>query len=212
MMTRNSSAVTGQGELRRNGRFVTRLLLILMLTALAGCVSKRHEFAGTVLEPPQPVPDFTLTSAAGPVRLSDYAGRYVYLYFGYTFCPDICPATLVDLARMRQALGDAADQVQVLMISVDPERDTPAHLADYVTHFDKTFVGVTGAKAVIDTVGEPYGLYYERHEGTAASGYLIDHSARVFLVDPQRQARVAYPFDTGAEALAADLRWLLAHE
>ncbi len=196
----------------RDARFWVTAVLLGLLLLMGGCAPNTHEFAGTVLEPPQAVPDFTLTGAAGPVSLSDFAGQYVFLYFGYTYCPDVCPATLVELAQVRRELGEEAARVQVIMVSVDPERDTPAHLADYVSHFDDTFVGVTGAKAEIDAAGAPYGLYYERHEGTAATGYLIDHTARAYLIDPQQQARVAYPFDADYRDIAADLRWLFAQE
>ncbi len=146
------------------------------------------------------------------VALADLRGRSVLLYFGYTYCPDVCPITLAKLARLKQDLGDDADRVQVLMISVDPERDTPVALADYVSVFDPTFVGVTGAQAEIDQAGEPYGLYYQKHEGTAATGYLIDHTARVFLIGPDGRALVAYPHEVDPDALLADMRWLIRQE
>lgn len=181
--------------------------LLLFIAALVAC-SGPHEFAGAAAVEPQLAPDFVLQSADGPVQLSDYDGQYVFIYFGYTFCPDICPATLAELARARRLLEDDADQVQVLMITVDPERDTPAQLAEYVSRFDPTFVGLSGDEAAINAIGKPYGLFYQRHEGSAATGYLIDHTARAFLLDPQRQVRVAYPYDAAAEDIVADLRYL----
>lgn len=189
------------------------LFMLGLMLGVLGCAPQTHEFAGAVLPDTQPMPDFTLTAANDqPVSLSDYSGKYVFVYFGYTFCPDLCPDTLAKLARVRDELGAGADQVQVIMISVDPARDTPEILADYVSHFDPTFVGITGTKEEIDAVGVPYGLYYEAHEGTAASGYLVDHTARTFLIDKAGVARVAYPFDATTDALLADMEWLLAHE
>lgn len=188
------------------------VLLLLALLGTAACNSEPHEFAGAELTILQPVPDFTLTGENGPVSLSDFEGKYIYLYFGYTFCPDICPDTLSKLARVREGLGDDADEMQVIMVSVDPERDTPEVLAEYVSHFDPSFVGITGTKAEIDAAGEPFGLFYQKNEGSAATGYLVDHSTRTFLIDQDFNARVAYPFDATHDAMLADLRYLMAQE
>jgi protein SCO1/2 len=197
--------------------FTVYAFLFTALFFLAACgqtaVSEsEREFAGAHLAAPQPVPDFTLTSATGPVSLSDFAGQYVFLYFGYTFCPDVCPATLSNLAAVRQELGEDGDKMQVIMVSVDPERDTPEVLEKYVSHFDPTFLGITGSKEEIDAAGKPLGIYYEIHEGSAASGYLVDHTARAFLIDPEGNARVAYPHDAPREGILADLNWFFAQE
>ena len=179
----------------------------------AACREPAHEFAGAVLDSTQPVPDFTLTGVDGPVSLSDYDGKYVFVYFGYTYCPDICPDTLSKLARvLKQLKPEEAEQVQVIMISIDPDRDTPELLAEYAAYFDPSFVGITGTQDEIDAAGKPYYLFYEKHEGTSASGYLIDHTARTYLVDKAGNARVAYPFDAQADAIAEDLKWLMRHE
>ena len=186
------------------------LLWILLLGV--GCSgAPEHELAGSVFEPPLPVPDFALAAASNPqVHLSDYQGKYVYLYFGYTFCPDLCPDTLARLAAARRQLdAAAAEQMQVIFISVDPARDTPNHLAEYVQHFDDSFVGLTGTKEEIDAAGAPLGLFYELHEGSEASGYLVDHTSRTYLLDPAGNLIVTYPYDTAVEAFVADLRWLL---
>lgn len=190
-------------------------LVLLMGTAvlLAACGAGTHEFAGSVLDSEQPVPDFTLQGVDGPVSLSDFKGQYVFVYFGYTFCPDICPNTLGKLSRAIADLNaDDAEQVTAILISVDPERDTPELLAEYVAHFNPRFVGLTGTKEEIDQAGEAYYLYYEKHEGTVASGYLIDHSSRSFLVDKNGSALVAYPFDAKAEDIAKDLKWLIRQD
>lgn len=172
-----------------------------------------HELAGAVLEDPSPAPDFTLNGPGNqPVHLSDFAGRYVFIYFGYTHCPDVCPATLATLARVRRDLGEQASQVQVLMISLDPERDTVDELSKFVGYFDPTFIGLTGSKEQIDAAGKTYGLYYARREGTEATGYLIDHTSRTYLIDDKGFARVAYPFAVTSEQLVADLQWFFAQE
>lgn len=195
----------------------TRIWLLLslgvMAIGLSACGGGSRELAGATLDPPIAVPDFTLMADGDqPVSLSDYRGDYVYLYFGYTFCPDACPITLSKLAQLRQQLGDDADRVQVIMVTVDPERDTPAALAEYVTRFDPSFIGLAGAPEAIDAAGQPFGLYYQRNEGTTSGGYLVDHTTRTYLIDPQGNALVAYPHDAPVESLLGDLRWLIDRE
>lgn len=184
-----------------------RIILLLLALALAGCAAP-HEYAGTPLSAPHPAPAQTLMSIDGPVSLLDFEGKYVFVYFGYTFCPDICPTTLLTLKKVRAQLPDQADRVQVIMVSVDPERDTPEALETYVHYFDDSFIGITGAKDEIDALSEPFGVYYEKGEGSAATGYLINHSARVYLLDPAGNARVAYPHGVSAEEIVADLEYL----
>lgn len=189
------------------------LTLTLIIILLTGCNSvKTHEFAGTVMENVVTIPDFTLMTAGDvPITLSNFADRYVFLYFGYTFCPDVCPATLSELVQVRRELGSLADRVQVIMITVDPDRDTPEVMQSYVNHFDPAFIGLSGSQAEIDAISQTYGVYYEKHEGTAATGYLIDHTARVFLLSPDRKTLISYPFATSPADIVADLNWLLGH-
>jgi protein SCO1 len=190
------------------------LLLLVVVALLPGCgAADNHEFAGAVLPETQTTPDFTLTAAGNnPVSLSDFRGQYVFIYYGYTFCPDFCPATLAKLARVREGLGDDAGRMQVVMVTVDPERDTPETLAEYVSLFDPTFVGLSGTTDEIDAAGQPYGIFYQKNEGSAATGYLVDHSTRTYLIDPEGKARVAYPHDAAVEDIVADLRWLIEKE
>ena len=187
-----------------------KVLALAFLLLLLGCqFAAPHEFAGLELTAPQPAPNFTLESANGPVQLSDYQGKFVFLYFGYTFCPDACPTTMTTLAQLQRQLGDDADQVQVIMITIDPERDTAENMAEYVAFFDDSFVGLTGEKAEIDAAGAPFGVYYEKEEGSAATGYLMSHTTRVYLLDREQNARVAYALDADVDAIAADIQFLL---
>ncbi|MCA9970466.1 MAG: SCO family protein [Anaerolineales bacterium] len=162
---------------------------------------------GMLIDSPYPVSNFTLTNAAGEdVSLSDFKGKVVLLYFGYTYCPDVCPATMSELQRAAEALGGAADEVQVLMISVDPLRDTPESLQAYVDHFNPAFIGLTGTEDEILAATTPLGVFFEKHEGTVKSGYLIDHTATVTVVDKDGYLRLVYPFGVAGEDMAADLR------
>jgi protein SCO1/2 len=157
-----------------------------------------------------PVFDFDLVSdTAGHVKLSDFRGKPVLLYFGYTFCPDVCPTTMAELGRMMRELGDRADDVQVIMISVDPERDTPERLGEYVRYFHPSFMGLTGTEDEISQTATPLGIYYARREVEGASGYLMDHTATVLLVDKDGLARLIWPYGTSAEDMAADVRYFL---
>lgn len=200
------------GKPLRGGLIQLLFALLLVPLAVAACGGETHEFAGAVLEDGEPLPDFTLMSDAGPVSLSDFRGQYVFVYFGYTFCPDFCPTTMAKLATVHRDLGDDAGRMQVVMISVDPERDTPDKLATYAEAFNPTFIGITGTREEIDSTGEPYGLFYEIHEGSAATGYLVDHSTRTYLIGPDGRALVAYPHDAASDAILADLRWFLEQE
>ena len=170
-----------------------------------------HEFVGTVYRDTQAAPVFTLTADTGEsVSLDEYRGKVVLIYFGYTFCPDICPASLAELAEARATL-DANDRerVQVLMISVDPARDTPEALGDYLDHFDPSFVGFTGTEAEVAAVAADYNVFFQAAAGTAATGYLVDHWAGVYLIDPDGNLVESFGYGTPGEQIAEDIvDWL----
>jgi len=168
-----------------------------------------YSFHGTVIQSPEPSPDFTLDSATGPVSLSDFRGEVVVLYFGYTFCPDVCPTTMADIARAMRDLGRKADDVQVILVSVDPERDTPEVLEQYVTSFDPSFIGITGTEQDVATAATLYGVYFAKHEGSVASGYLIDHTASVMVLNREGRLKLVLPFGTTPDAMASDLAEML---
>lgn len=180
-----------------------------------------HTFHGTVIPTPESVADFDLVSSTGQrVSLHDFRGKLVLLYFGYTSCPDVCPATLAELAEALDALGNKADQVQVIMVSVDPEYDTPEVLAEYLAQFDPRFLGATGTPEEIAEVAGAYGIYYEEvvepkaadheHEETPAAGHhLVDHTVATLVLDQQGRLMLVYRFGvTGAE-MASDLAYIL---
>ena len=170
-----------------------------------------HEFIGTVYANPDPAPGFELTADTGDeVSLDAYQDKVILLYFGYTFCPDVCPASLAELATAVASLdGAERDDVQVMMISVDPARDTPGVLSAYMDHFDPSFVGLTGSDTDIAAVAGDYNVFYQAHEGTAATGYLVDHWAGVYVIDREGRLVESLSFGTPGEQIALDIKeWL----
>jgi len=187
---------------------LSSVLLAVLLIVLTGC--QPYQYHGLYLDSPTQATDFTLTSQTGePVSLSDLRGKLVLLYFGYTFCPDVCPTTLSTLNQALELMGKKADDVQVVMVSVDPERDTPEVLANYLSNFNPSFMGLTGTHDQIASAATGLGVFFEKHEGSAATGYLVDHTASVMALDQQGRLRLVIPFETSAEDIASDLTRLL---
>lgn len=187
------------------------LLAPFLLIACAGISGGAPELNGTVYTEPRQTPEFTLQNAAGEaVSLQDYRGKVIPIYFGYTFCPDVCPLTMANLAQVQTEIDDDGDQMQVLMITVDPQRDTPQVVQDYVTSFHPAFVGLSGTDEQIAAATAPFGVFYEAAEGSAATGYLVDHTARIFVIDKSGELRVTYAYDVPVEEISADMRVLVA--
>ena len=182
----------------------------LLLLALL-CAAAAPAFRTGVLEPPSPAADFTLQSDTGkPVHLHDWRGQVVLLYFGYTGCPDVCPTTLSELAEVKKQLGPAGQRLQVAFVTVDPERDTAQRLHVYVQAFDRSFVGLTGTKATLAAVWKAYGVYVQSHRVPGSkTGYLVDHSATTFVIDPEGRLRLAISFQTPVDDIRHDLQLLL---
>lgn len=156
------------------------------------------------------LPAFALTSHHGtPFTEASLYGRWTFLFFGYTHCPDFCPTTLAALAEVKRQLDGtpAVAQPQVVFVSVDGRRDTPSLLADYVPAYDPAFIGVTGPEAQLAPLLESLGVFHERHGGMNGN-YLIDHTAGVFLIDPSGRLKGAYPHPPRADLIAEQFRRL----
>jgi protein SCO1/2 len=192
-------------------RYFLLFLVLLLSSACTGGASGAPDLKGTVYEEPRPTPQFSLQNAAGEtVTLEDYRGKVVPIYFGYTFCPDVCPLTMANLARVQSELDDDGEQMQVLMITVDPQRDSATVVQEYVQSFHPTFTGLSGTEEQIAAAADPFGVFFQAAEGSAATGYLVDHTARIFVIDKSGDLRVTYAYDAPVEDIAADMRALIA--
>ena len=167
-------------------------------------------FKGMAVDPPRDMPTFVFTKADGSrFTTAPEPGRPMVLFFGYTHCPDVCPTTLADWKRVRATLGDDAKSVRFVFVTVDPDRDTPAVAERYARMYDPSFVGVSGDAITTSRIMDAFGVAAAREPGTNATGYLVSHSSQVFLVDSHGKLVALYPFGTGWDALAADLKRLL---
>ena len=196
---------------RLNSRFVRVLMLSLMGLALIAC-SPKPSFKNVDITGSKAFGnDFSLLDPDGKVRtLSDFKGKAVVIFFGYTQCPDVCPTTLTEMQQVMTLLGPQADKVQVLFITVDPDRDTAAILKQYVTAFDKRFLGLRPAdQAALEKVAKDFMIYYKQVPGTSAGSYTIDHTAGSYAFDPEGHLRLYIKHAQGPEILAQDLKELL---
>ncbi|CUH63610.1 SCO1/SenC [Thalassovita autumnalis] len=152
--------------------------------------------------------DFELTDHRGIVQTDeDFAGRWLLVFFGFANCPDVCPTTLAEVAAVMDALGSDAAKVQPLFISIDPERDTPEKLAEFVPAFEADIVGLTGTADQIKRTSETFRVYFEKIEEAASpNGYTMGHSSQLFLFDPQGGYVGAWTYGTSAEEIVSDLR------
>lgn len=157
--------------------------------------------------------DFALHDQNGKLRtLADFKGKAVVVFFGFTQCPDVCPTTMMEMANVMKALGPDADRVQVLFITVDPERDTAELLAQYVPAFDKRFLGLRGDLAETDKVAKEFKVFYQKVPGKTPGSYTVDHTAGSYVFDPQGRIRLFIRHGQGVEPIVHDLKILLAEK
>ena len=164
------------------------------------------------LEPRSINPRYLLIGPQGSaVSNEDFRGRFQLITFGYTFCPDICPTTLVDMAETLKLLGEDAQRVQAIFISVDPDRDTPQQLATYTDFFDKRIIGLTGSPALIQAAARNFKVRYEKviKENQDPRNYAVDHSAGLYLLGPEGAFIKKFAYATPADSMANDIRQLL---
>jgi protein SCO1/2 len=183
---------------------------VLLAVLLAACGADAPKFRSTDITGADFGKELALTGHDGkPRTLADFRGKAVVIFFGFTHCPDICPTTLVDAASAMKALGKDADRVQVLMVTVDPERDTPEVLSKYVPAFDPRFLGLYGDAAATQRAAKEFRIFYEKRAGSAPGAYSVDHSGQSYVLDAQGRLRLLVRHDRIAQDLAHDLRMVL---
>lgn len=192
--------------------FLPAAMLVLGVLTLAGCQqSSAEKFVNTDVTGLEYAKDFALTDHNGkPRTLADFKGKAVVMFFGYTQCPDVCPTTMAEMANVMKELGSQADKVQVLFVTVDPARDTPQILSQYVPAFDKRFLGLYGDEAATAKVAKEFKVFYQKVPGKTAGSYTMDHTAGSYVFDPQGHIRLFVRHGQGAEPIVHDLKLLLS--
>jgi len=189
------------------------LLLVFVPSFIAACGQSKQaptSLYGTDISGADFAGDFDLVDHHGEKRqLEDYQGKVVVLFFGYTHCPDVCPTAMMDMARMMKVLGSDASQVQVLFVTLDPERDTQQVLAKYVPGFDSRFVGLYGSPAQIAETAKKYKVFFEKKDVAGRSGYTIDHSSGAYVFDKAGKVRIYFKNGQKPNEMASDLKQLL---
>jgi len=191
---------------------VGSLAVILVGILLAYLFAKPPSFLGTTYDP-LPAPEIDMPLADGTqFRLSDHKSQVVLIFFGYTSCPDVCPTTLSNLKLVMNELGADAERVQVLFVTMDPDRDTPARVQDYASRFYPTFLGLSGPIEQLGKVWGDYGAYRELGPKDEYGNYVVTHSSRLTVIDTHGNLRLSFNFDSRWQDILHDVRLLLAEK
>jgi protein SCO1/2 len=177
---------------------------------LTACTEAKPTFNAVDITGADFAKDFSLTDANGRVRaMADFKGKVVVLFFGYAQCPDVCPTTMTEMAQVKQQLGSDGDRLQVLFVTVDPERDTPDVMKAYMGAFDPSFVALIPTPEQLPPLAKDYKVYYKKVEGKTPTSYSMDHSAASFVYDPQGRLRLYARYGAGVPAMVSDIKALL---
>jgi protein SCO1/2 len=180
------------------------------MAGLAGC-SDKPAFSGIDITGADYATGFDLTDHNGQRRtLADFKGKAVVVFFGFTQCPDVCPTSLAEMAQAKALLGDQGDRLQGLFVSVDPERDTPEVMKEYMVNFDPTFLALFTSPDALPALAKSFKIYYKKVDGPTPTSYTMDHSAGSYVYDAQGRIRLYHRYGSGAQALASDVKRLLA--
>ncbi|WP_271008524.1 SCO family protein [Paucibacter sp. B51] len=214
----SSSPLPSPTGLSRRSLAATGLAFAL-LGSLAACDqlglggSSKLAFKGVDLTGAEYARNLNLPDQDGRSRsLADFKGKVVVVFFGYTQCPDVCPTTMAELAEVKRSLGADGERVQGVFVSVDPERDSPALLKAYMASFDPSFVALRGSEEQTKVAAKEFKVYYAKVPGKTPESYTLDHTAASFIFDPEGRVRVFSRYGSGAQALADDIKLLLAEK
>lgn len=193
------------------------IALTLCSSLLAACSDKPADgsaggFSGIDITGADYATGFSLTDHNGqPRTLADFKGKVVVVFFGYTQCPDVCPTSMSEMAQAKQLLGADGEKLQGLFVSVDPERDTPAVMKEYMASFDPSFLALYAAPGQLPEVAKSFRIYYKKVDGKTPTSYTMDHSAGSYVYDTQGRLRLYHRYGSGAQALADDIKKLLGN-
>ncbi len=186
------------------------VFLSWILIMAAGCTQPKPEFVGTDIAGADFAATFNLTDHTGkPRKLEDFKGKVVALFFGYTHCPDVCPTTMFDMANAMKLLGSKSDEVQVLFVTLDPERDSQEVLSRFVPSFDSRFLGLYGTPEQTAETARNFKVFFQKHVEAGKSGYSIDHSAGEYVFDKSGKVRLYLKFGEKPKEIASDLEQIL---
>jgi protein SCO1/2 len=187
------------------------LLVGAAALALAACGDNKPAFTGIDITGADYATGFALTDHNGQARtLADFQGKAVVIFFGFTQCPDVCPTSLGELAEARRLLGADGERLQGLFISIDPERDTPEIMKEYMANFDPSFLALYAAPEALPELAKSYRIYYKKVPGSTPTSYTMDHSAGSYVYDAKGRIRLYHRYGSGAQALANDVKRLLS--
>ncbi|MBT2303477.1 SCO family protein [Variovorax paradoxus] len=198
-----------------NKRHALRLMAWTSLAAVAGvnlaaCTESKPSFNAVDITGADYAKGFSLSDADGKLRtLADFKGKVVVLFFGYAQCPDVCPTTMSEMAQVKQQLGADGDKLQVLFVTVDPERDTPAVMKAYMGAFDPAFVALIPTPEQLPALAKDFKAYYKKVEGKTPTSYSMDHSAASFVYDTEGRLRLYARYGAGVPAMVSDVKALL---
>lgn len=185
-------------------------LLLGMAIFIIPLLTRPYSFHGSVIEPAPIAPEIRLTNQFGQIfNLSAQTSQINLIFFGYTSCPDVCPATLSSFKKINQDLGDLSTRVNFILVTVDPSRDSPEKLKPYLAAFDPAFIGLTGNLEDLQMIWQAYGVFREEQPVGDSGNYLVSHSSRVYLVDQSGKLLITYPFETNPSDIQQDIRFLL---
>lgn len=203
-----------------NRNILIAAVSVLLVIAIAGAAwffllrEEPYEFQYGFYEPAEAAPMFegAVDQHGEPFTMEEHDGKLLFVYFGYTHCPDACPATLDEFMEVKEFLGEEADNVEFIMVTVDPERDTPERMAEYLGFWDPEFIGLVMPEEQTEEVARAWNVQYTYREANSQGGYLVDHEVSSFVIDTDGMKRLTYPLGADTEVMAEDAEHLLSEE
>lgn len=192
-------------------RVLVSVFAILVVLIATGCGGEEdYEFNGGFYDPPRETHELinAVDQDGEPFKLADHADKTIFMYFGYTNCPDACPSTLAEWREVKAELGEDSDEVVFVMVTVDPERDTPERLNEWLGFWDEEFYGVSMSPEDTEKTTSQWGITVNKEEGDSASGYLVSHDVNTYVVSPDGELLLTYPLGFDPVDMAEDIRHL----